>query len=114
MRRRSRPVVEPFEPSPTRERTPAAAGGHRSSLPWVSVASGAVAVTLVVAAAGMVGAATGGAETVVSGTTAEGLSETESGVPVVTPRQDGPRPTVTRLPPPGTTTDRSASTTTDG
>jgi hypothetical protein len=64
-------------------------------------------VTLVVAVAGMVGAATGGGEAVVvTGSTAEGLAETETGVPAVTPRQDAPRPTVTRIPAPGTTTDR--------
>jgi hypothetical protein len=105
VRRRSDPLAEPTD-RPTTGRSRAATTGHRSSLPWVSVVAGAGAVTLVVAVAGMVGAVTGGGEAVVvSGNATEGLAETESGVPSVTPRRDEPRPTVTRIPPPGTTAD---------
>lgn len=74
---------------------------HRAAMPWVTVAAGAGAVTLVLAAAGMVGAATGGGEAVVvEGVTADGSSGVESGLPDVTPRPDTPRPEVTRVPPP--------------
>jgi peptidoglycan hydrolase-like protein with peptidoglycan-binding domain len=80
----------------------AARGGRaqRSSLPWGAVVAGAGAVTLVVAAAGMVGAATGGPPAVVvPGATSGGVTEREPGSPVVIPRADEPRPTVTRIPP---------------
>ena len=73
---------------------------HRAATPWVTVAAGAGAVTLVVAVAGMVGAATGGGEAVVVGASADAGNAVEDGVPAVTPRPDAPRPEVTRIPPP--------------
>jgi peptidoglycan hydrolase-like protein with peptidoglycan-binding domain len=75
----------------------------RAATPWVSVAAGAGAVTLVVAVAGMVGAATGGGEAVVVGASADGGTTVEDGVPAVTPRPDEPHPEVTRIPPPAPT-----------
>lgn len=79
---------------------PATPGARRAATPWVTVAAGAGAVTLVVAVAGMVGAATGGGEAVVVGASADGGTAVEDGVPAVTPRPDAPRPEVTRIPPP--------------
>ncbi|MDF9875303.1 peptidoglycan-binding domain-containing protein [Cellulosimicrobium cellulans] len=73
---------------------------RRAATPWVTVAAGAGAVTLVVAVAGMVGAATGGGEAVFVGASADGGNAVEDGVPVVTPRPDTPHPQVTRIPPP--------------
>ncbi|MFE6234566.1 peptidoglycan-binding protein [Cellulosimicrobium sp. NPDC057862] len=73
---------------------------RRAATPWVTVAAGAGAVTLVVAVAGMVGAATGGGEALVVGASADGGTTVEDGVPAVTPRPDVPRPEVTRIPPP--------------
>ncbi len=73
---------------------------HRTATPWVTVAAGAGAVTLVVAVAGMVGAATGGGEAVVVGASADAGTAVEDGVPAVTPRPDASRPEVTRIPPP--------------
>jgi hypothetical protein len=78
---------------------------RRAATPWVTVAAGAGAVTLVVAVAGMVGAATGGGEAVVVGASADGGTAVEDGVPAVTPRPDAPRPEVTRIPPPDHTHD---------
>ncbi|KON74824.1 hypothetical protein M768_02495 [Cellulosimicrobium cellulans F16] len=78
---------------------------RRAATPWVTVAAGAGAVTLVVAVAGMVGAATGGGEAVVVGASADGGTAVEDGVPAVTPRPDAPRPEVTRIPPPDQTHD---------
>lgn len=80
---------------------------RRAATPWVTVAAGAGAVTLVVAVAGMVGAATGGGEAVVVGASADGGTAVEDGVPAVTPRPDAPRPEVTRIPPPDHTHDRA-------
>lgn len=80
----------------------------RASTPWVSVAAGAGAVTLVVAVAGMVGAATGGGEAVVVADVEGGGAVVEAGVPAVTPRPDEPRPEVTRIPPPDERTDDAA------
>ncbi|MFF2269211.1 peptidoglycan-binding protein [Cellulosimicrobium cellulans] len=78
---------------------------RRATTPWVTVAAGAGAVTLVVAVAGMVGAATGGGEALVVGASADGGTAVEDGVPAVTPRPDVPRPEVTRIPPPDHTHD---------
>lgn len=85
-----------------RDRTaPLQRPARRTATPWVTVAAGAGAVTLVVAVAGMVGAATGGGEAVVvGGVSAEGGANGEDTVPAVTPRPDTPRPEVTRIPPP--------------
>ncbi|QJW37969.1 peptidoglycan-binding domain-containing protein [Cellulosimicrobium protaetiae] len=80
--------------------------GSRAATPWVTVAAGAGAVTLVVAVAGMVGAATGVGESVVVGVSADGGALVEDGVPAVTPRPEAPRPEVTRIPPP----DRAGAT----
>jgi len=74
---------------------------RRAAMPWVTVAAGAGAVTLVVAVAGMVGAATGGGTAVVvEGVTVDGSAGAENGLPDVTPRPGTPRPQVTRVPPP--------------
>lgn|GEM_PF-1636708 len=71
----------------------------RAALPWGAVVAGAGAVTLVVAAAGMVGAATGGSPSVVvPGSAAEGWDDVPT--PDVVPGPDEPRPVVTRIPPP--------------
>ena len=77
-----------------RDRTaPLQRPARRTATPWVTVAAGAGAVTLVVAVAGMVGAATGGGEAVVvGGVSAEGGANGEDTVPAVTPRPDTPRP----------------------
>lgn len=111
MLRRPAPSDHPSDPQSAQDPTgghdrlgPAhAARGARSaqrSLPWGAVVAGAGAVTLVVAAAGMVGAATGGPPAVVvPGATSGGQHGGEPGSPVVIPRADEPRPTVTRIPP---------------
>uniref|UniRef100_UPI00259AA889 hypothetical protein n=1 Tax=uncultured Cellulosimicrobium sp. TaxID=307826 RepID=UPI00259AA889 len=66
-----------------RDRTaPLQRPARRTATPWVTVAAGAGAVTLVVAVAGMVGAATGGGEAVVvGGVSAEGGANGEDTVP---------------------------------
>ncbi|UKJ63561.1 peptidoglycan-binding protein [Cellulosimicrobium cellulans] len=101
MRRRHGPTGSP-EDGRVAPTTPVE---RRAATPWVTVAAGAGAVTLVVAVAGMVGAATGGGEAVVVGVSAGAGNAVEDGVPVVTPRPDAPRPEVTRIPPPDHTHD---------
>ncbi|WP_435738264.1 peptidoglycan-binding domain-containing protein [Cellulosimicrobium sp. PMB13] len=98
----------------------AAPRGTRAALPWGAVVAGAGAVTIVVAAAGMVGAATGGSPPVV--VPASASEDWDAGSdPAVVPRPDEPRPVVTRIPPPepvdeepaprpSSTTDRPAET----
>ncbi|MCB7135110.1 peptidoglycan-binding domain-containing protein [Cellulosimicrobium marinum] len=85
----------PGPPGDTARHAPA----RPSALPWGAVVAGAGAVTLVVTAAGMVGAATGGPLPAV--VTGDHAAEWQAGGdPTVLPRPDEPRPVVTRIPPP--------------